>query len=94
MIKVYRFEDINGDGPFIKRDGHPNICGYISVTPNNILSACLSIEELIEWFNQRHINITDSFYIVEYTVKKIYNGADHIYFNVDDIIKKERIKVK
>ena len=86
MIIIYRIEDHKGNGPWINRDGSP---GYLSIPtmPNQLdglLSGCISINELIDYFKQR-VDLNDLFNhgykIVGYMVKDIEHTRNHILFD-------------
>lgn len=86
MIAVYRIEDYNGNGPWINRDGTP---GYLPNptmpdTIDGLLSGCLSINELIDYFRQR-VDLNDLFShqyrIVGYLVKEVQYTKNHVLFN-------------
>ena len=80
---VYRYEDRNGNGPFffkngIKRNNFPLV---IHSNPSNWISGCLSIPELLYWFDNYGPLLSNDFQIVRYEVDGVILADTHIYFN-------------
>ena len=61
-MKVFRYDHIDGGGPFMTKDGFLRYDKNIHLD-DGYLSCCLSIDELNKWFNHRGIDLSNCYLI-------------------------------
>ena len=85
---IYRYEYLDGGGPFLTRDGTSRTHPEYSFN-DNTLYGCDTIEHLNEWFNSRNITLPNTIWLCKYYGEPVYE-----YPNTGEvIIQKDTAKI-